>query len=103
MAFFQKNLVTIGKERCFFVEAFKKFVTSTNVVDQVWNISQGQIRYWTVPETVTNLTKALNGRNVALKHRRNSSFNDMAVTENALFIAKGSTETTMLRTIFPFI
>ena len=59
MGFYHKSLITIGK---------------------------GQIRYWTVPETTTNSTKALNGRNVSLKDHRNACFNDMATTSRALFI-----------------
>ena len=60
MGFYHKSLITLGK---------------------------GHIRYWTVPETSTsNMTKALIGRNVALKNRRNAAFNDMTTTVSALFI-----------------
>ena len=45
------------------------------------------IRYWTVPvESQSNHARALNGRNVALKTRRDAIFTDMATSPSALFV-----------------
>ena len=59
MMFYHKNLITLGK---------------------------GMIRYWNVPETTSNFPMALNGRNVALKTRREATFVDMTATNSALFV-----------------
>ena len=60
------------------------------------------IRYWTIPETTnSNNARALNGRNVALKSRRDAMFTDMAMTPAALFVVspEGIGKLTTTRTL----
>ena len=50
-------------------------------------IGKGQIRYWTFPEKrYSTRTKHLEGRNAALKQRREATFIDICHTKTAIFV-----------------